>query len=220
MPDTRWEDLAHRFTAIYTGAITDVLDKHGFLKQTLSPELVPLRPGMHMAGPAWPIEGHPQPGINYDVSIRKILEMLGAVPAHHVAVYQTHDRSAAHLGELSVTSLKSRGCAGAVIDGGCRDIDYILKEDFPVFARYTTPQDCVPRWELIGYNVSVTIGDVRVAPGDYLVADHDGIVVVPSEVLDGVLADAEAVVATESEIRHAVRDGVLPLDAYDRFGTF
>ena len=124
------------------------------------------------------------------------------------------------LGELSVTSLKSRGCVGAVIEGGCRDIEYILREDFPVFARYTTPQDCVPRWELLGHNVEVTIGGVTVAPGDYVVADHDGIVVVPDAVRDEVLVQAERVVSTESEIRNAVRDGTLPLDAYDRFGTF
>jgi 4-hydroxy-4-methyl-2-oxoglutarate aldolase len=220
MPDTRWVDLASRFSALYTGAITDVLDKHGYLQQTLPSTLMPLRRGMHIAGPAWPIEGRPQPGVDYDSSIRKILAMLGSVPEHHVAVYQTNDRVSAHLGELSVTSLKARGCAGAVIDGGCRDIDYILKEDFPVFSRHTTPQDCVPRWELIAYNLSVTIGGVRVNPGDYVVADHDGIVVVPSDVVDTVLSEAEAVVLTESEIRRAVREGVLPLEAYERFGTF
>jgi 4-hydroxy-4-methyl-2-oxoglutarate aldolase len=220
MPDPRWRNLAIRYSALYTGAITDALDNHGHFRQTLPPALLPLRPGVRLAGPAWPIEGRPQPGIDYDTSIRKILEMLGSVPEHYVAVYQTNDRISAHLGELSVTSLKSRGCAGAVIDGGCRDIDYILKEDFPVFARYTTPQDCVPRWELIGYGVSVSIGGVRIDPGDYVVADHDGIVVVPSEIVDVVLTDAEAVVSTEGEIRRAVRDGVLPLEAYERFGTF
>ncbi len=55
MPDDRWSDLAHRFSAIYTGAVTDVLDKHGLLNQTLPSELAPLRPGMRTAGPAWPI---------------------------------------------------------------------------------------------------------------------------------------------------------------------
>ena len=214
-------ELPQRLSALYTGAITDVLDGHGYLQQTLPPELAPLRPGMRLAGPAFTVEGQPHPGHEYDASIRKILEMLGAVPPGHVAVYQTNDRSSAHLGELSVTSLKARGCAGAVIDGGCRDIEYILREDFPVFARYTTPQDCVPRWELVARGeTTITVGGVRVAPGDWVVADHDGIVVIPGEVLESVLAEAEAMVATESEIRRAVRAGALPLEAYDRFGTF
>jgi regulator of RNase E activity RraA len=221
MATDRLLELRRRFDALYTGAVTDVLDRRGLLHQTLPAELAPLRPGMRLAGPAYPVEGQPDPGAGYDESIRRILEMLGSVPAGHVAVYQTNDASSAHLGELSVTSLKTRGCAGAVIDGGCRDVDLILREDYPVFARYTTPQDCVPRWRLVAHgDTTVEVGGVRVALGDYVVADLDGIVVVPREHVDAVLAEAEAKVATESSIRDAVRAGVLPLDAYKRFGTF
>ena len=214
-------ELAGRFFALYTGALTDVLDRQGYLQQTLPPELLPLRPGMRLAGPAYPILGRPHPGHDYDTSIRKILEMLGSVTPGSVAVYQTNDRASAHLGELSVISLASRGCAGAVIDGGARDADYILREGFPVFSRYVTPQDCVPRWELLAHgDVTVVIGGVRIAPGDWIVGDVDGIVVVPGERIEEILAEAEAKVATENEIRDAVRAGTLPLDAYERFGTF
>jgi 4-hydroxy-4-methyl-2-oxoglutarate aldolase len=66
----------------------------------------------------------------------------------------------------------------------------------------------------------VTVGGVSVAPGDYVVADADGVVVVPVDVLIEVLEQAEAKVATESEVRDAVRAGALPLAAYERFGTF
>lgn len=212
---------AARFQAIYTGAVADVLDRRGLLSQTLPPEILPLRPGMRLAGPAYPVEGRPNPVHDYDASIRKILEMLGSVPPGHVAVYQTNDRDSAQLGELSVTSLKARGCAGVVLDGGCRDVDFILREDFPVFARYTTPQDSVPRWELLAHgDVTVTVGGVSVGLGDWVVADRDGIVVVPHRVLDEVLEEAEEMVAVESEVRAAVREGTLPLEAYDRFGTF
>jgi regulator of RNase E activity RraA len=214
-------ELESRFVPLYTGAITDVLDRLGFLHQTLPPDIAPLRPGMRLAGPAYPIEGRPHPNPDYDTSVRKVLDMLGHVPTGYVAVYQTNDRSSAHLGELSVTSLKTRGCAGAVIDGGCRDIELIVREDYPVFARYTTPQDCTYRWELVAHgDVTVTIGDVTVAPGDYVVADADGIVIIPEGVLLDVLEQAEAKVATESKVRDAVRAGTLPLDAYEQFGTF
>jgi regulator of RNase E activity RraA len=214
-------DLARRFGSIYTGALTDVLDRHGYLQQTLPAELAPLRPGMRLAGPAYPILGQPHPGHDYDASIRKILTMLGSVRDGSVAVYQTNDRTAAHLGELSVTSLASRGCAGAVIDGGVRDVDYILREDFPVFSRYVTPQDCVTRWELLAHgDVTVAVGGVRVAPGDWVVGDLDGVVVVPASVVDDVLSGAEEKVATENAIRDSVRQGMLPLDAYERDGTF
>jgi 4-hydroxy-4-methyl-2-oxoglutarate aldolase len=214
-------ELARRFSALYTGALTDVLDRRGHLQQTLQPELLPLRPGTRLAGPVHPVLGRPHPGHDYDTSIRAVLEMLGSVPPGHVAVYQTNDRVSAHFGELSATSLASRGCAGAVIDGGTRDAEYILREDFPVFSRYVTPQDCVPRWELLAHgDVTIVVGGVRVAPGDWIVGDRDGLVIVPGGEAREVLSEAEAKVATENEIRDAVRAGTLPLAAYERYGTF
>jgi 4-hydroxy-4-methyl-2-oxoglutarate aldolase len=214
-------DLIRRFSALYTGALTDVLDWRGHLQQTLPPELLPLRPGTRLAGPVHPVLGRPHPGHDYDTSIRAVLEMLGSVPPAHVAVYETNDRVSAHFGELSATSLASRGCAGAVIDGGTRDAEYILREDFPVFSRYVTPQDCVPRWELLAHgDVTIVVGGVRVAPGDWIVGDRDGLVIVPGGEVEEVLAEAEAKVSTENEIRDAVRAGMLPIDAYERYGTF
>ena len=72
-------ELAGRFAALYTGALTDVLDRHGFLQQTLPPELAPLRAGMRLAGPVYPVLGRPHPNHDYDTSIRLVLQMLGSV---------------------------------------------------------------------------------------------------------------------------------------------
>jgi 4-hydroxy-4-methyl-2-oxoglutarate aldolase len=220
--DTDWAGLAERASRLYTGAITDVLDELGERNRTLPANLLPLREGTRLAGPAFPVEGVPNVQLDRDASIRGILTMFGEVPAHHVVVYQTHDEAgtAAHLGELSAISLRARGCVGAVIDGGCRDIELILAEEFPVFCRYTTPADAVPRWRIEQWNEPVTIGSVRVEPGDYVVADRDGIVVIPAALRDEVLERAEELVSTESEIRKAVREGVTPLDAYDQYGVF
>jgi 4-hydroxy-4-methyl-2-oxoglutarate aldolase len=213
--------LARRLLAAYTGALTDVLDRHGYLQQTLPADIVALRPGMRLAGPVYPVLGRSHPGHDYDTSIRKILQMLGSVPAGSVAVYETNDRIAAHIGELSVTSLASRGCAGAVLDGGARDVEYILRENFPVFSRYVTPQDAVVRWDVLAHgDVTIVVGGVQVSPGDWIAGDHDGVVVIPGARLEEILAEAEEKVATESEIRSAVREGMLPLEAYERYGTF
>jgi regulator of RNase E activity RraA len=146
--------------------------------------------------------------------------MLGEVPAGHVAVYACDQDVSAHLGELSVTSLKARGVAGCVLDGGCRDVRFILDEGFPVFARFVTPEDSTWRWELEATQVPVTIGNVEIEPGDWVVGDDDGVVVVPQASAVDVLAEAERKAATESEIRGAVREGMPPLEAYERFGTF
>jgi regulator of RNase E activity RraA len=214
-------DLAARLDAVYSAAIADVLDRRGLTTQTLPPDLVPLRPGMRLAGPIYPIKGRAAPGADYDASIRSVLEMLGSVPTGHVSVYESGDRESAHLGELSVTSLKSRGVAGAVIDGGCRDVDLIADEGFPVFSRYTTPQDGTRRWEVVAHgDVEIEIGGVRLARGDWILADADGIVAIPAAVAPDVVAEAEEKVATENEIRVAIRAGASPLDAYEQYGSF
>ncbi len=191
------------------------------LEQTLPPGLLPLQAGMRLAGPVYPIKGRPAPGADYDTCLRKVLAMLGTVPAGCVCVYETDDRKNAHLGELSVTSLKARGVAGAVIDGGCRDVDMIVREGFPVFSRFTTGQDSAGRWELVAHgDVQLEIGTVGISRGDWIVADADGIVVIPSALAEDVIAEAEAKAATESTIRDAVRAGTPPLDAYEQYGTF
>jgi regulator of RNase E activity RraA len=110
--------------------------------------------------------------------------------------------------------------AGCVLDGGCRDVRFILDEGFPVFARFVTPEDSTWRWELEATQVPVTIGNVEIEPGDWVVGDDDGVVVVPQASAVDVLAEAERKAATESEIRGAVREGMPPLEAYERFGTF
>lgn len=213
-------DVADRFGRLYTGAITDVLDGLGCEHQTLPPAIVPLTEGMRLAGIAFAVEGRARPNMPREASIRKILEMLGSIPPGHVAVYDPNDDSCAHFGELSATSLQSRGCAGVVIDGGCRDTSLIRRTGFPVFTRYCTPQDAVPRWEVLDWGHAITIGGVRVETGDYVVGDADGVVVIPRSLLDEVLEQAEAVASTESAVRDAVRAGLPPLEAYEKFGKF
>ncbi len=212
--------LSSRFAAVYTGALADVLDELGLRRQTLPPEIVPLAAGMHVAGYAFAVEGRTNHSIGREASMRRILEMLGSVPAGHVAVYQPGDDTCAHFGELSATSLRVHECAGVVIDGGCRDVAAIRETGLPVFARYRTPRDAVGRWEVLRWGHSIAVGDVRVRTGDFIVGDADGVVVIPRERIPTVLELAESLVGTENEIREAVRQGMKPLDAYDRFGKF
>ena len=212
--------MRNRFEAIYTAALADILDSHGRHAQTLPHSIRPLAPGMRLAGQVFTVHGRPSESASYDAGLRKVLQMLGEVPAGHVAVYACEHDVSAHLGELSVTSLQARGVAGCVLDGGCRDVRFILDQGFPVFSRFVTPEDSTWRWELDATQVPITIGRVQIAPGDWIVGDDDGVVVVPQALAEQVLAEAEAKAATESEIRVAVREGLSPLEAYDRYGTF
>lgn len=212
--------MRERFGAVPTAALVDVMDELGMRDQTLPHEIVPLTRGMRLAGPAFTVEGRPSGHDDWDGAIRKTLAMLGAVPTGHVAVYQCHHERSAHFGELSATSLLARGVAGCVIDGGCRDVRLVRELEFPVFARYVTPEDSTWRWEVTATGEPVTIGTVRVVPGDWIVGDEDGVVVVPAQAAEQVLHAAETKVGTENEIRKAVADGMSPLEAYERYGTF
>lgn len=212
--------MRDRFLRIYTAALTDVLDDRGLREQTLPPEIRPLVPGTRIAGPAFTVEGAPTDVQDWDAGIRKTLAMLGSVPSGHVAVYACHMGHAAHFGELSATSLLTRGAAGCVIDGGCRDTRFIAEAGYPVFSRFVTPEDCTWRWEVRATQAPITIGRARIEPGDWIVGDEDGVVVVPHAIAADVLEAAEAKAGTENLIRDAVRNGMTPLEAYELYGAF
>lgn len=213
-------ELCDRYAALYPGVVTDSLDELGYGRQTLASAINPLTHEMQTAGIAYPVAGRPDPQADYDANIRRFLEMLGDAPEDSVVAYETRDEETAHIGELSTTALAARGSRGAVVDGGVRDVRFILDQEFPVFARYRTPADAPPRWRLDDWEVPIEIGGVHVRPGDVLVGDVDGVVCVPEDRREEVLERAEAMVNTEDAVRDLVESGVAPLEAYDRHGKF
>ena len=218
----RVDNLPRRCAKIYTAAITDVMDQMGLLRQTLPSALQPLAPGMRLAGYAFPVRGRPYRGKprEHDATLRRFLQMLGAVPSDSVLVVAANDHVAAHFGELSAEWLRARRVRGAVIDGATRDATHITRLNFPTFVRYRTPVDSVPRWRIVDWGEPVTIGGVRVSLGDVIVADLDGVIVVPRRAASEVLTRCEKLVGTENKVRTAVRRGMTPLDAYVKFGSF
>jgi 4-hydroxy-4-methyl-2-oxoglutarate aldolase len=219
---SRSDNLPRRFAKIYTAAITDVLDELGLLRQTLPYAIQPLTPEMRMAGYAFTARGRPYRGTprDRDETLRRFLGMLGAVPAESVLVLAANDNEAAHFGELSAEWFRARKVRGAVIDGSTRDAASIIRARFPTFVRYRTPQDSVPRWRVSDWGQPLTLGGVRINLGDVIVGDLDGVVVVPRRVAHEVLQRCERLVGTEGKVRTAVRRGMLPLEAYKKFGTF
>jgi 4-hydroxy-4-methyl-2-oxoglutarate aldolase len=214
------QELCERYEQTYSAAITDVLHGRGYEEQTLDPEITPIETGISTAGIAFPIIGRPNRSVDPDESLRTFLEMHEDISNNHLLMYDTNDDSSAHLGELEVTSLQPRGCNGAIIDGGVRDTSVITERGFPVFHKYTSPVDCIFRWELLDWNVTAVVGGVEISPGDIAVADDDGIVIVPQNIAEDVLLDAEEMMNSESQVRQALLDGKSPLEAYEEHGTF
>jgi regulator of RNase E activity RraA len=212
--------LCERYGRLYTAAITDVLDRHGHLHQTLPHDIVGLTPGTRVAGIAFPAAGRPSRNADTGPAIRAFLSLLGAVPRDAVLVIQSNDDVAAHFGELSAVAMKARGVRGAVVDGATRDAAYILRERFPVFCRYRTPLDSLPRWLAVEWGRPITVGGVRIEAGDVVVGDLDGVAVVPRALATPVLLECERLLHAENRVREAVRRGMPPLQAYERFGVF
>lgn len=214
-------DLVSRLEAIpYSGAIIDILQEQGLRNQGLPWRIQPMTTGQAVVGRALTIVGEQRADGERDDYFEPFLRMLGEVKPGDVLVSQPNDNSCAHLGELSAETAQFRGARGAVIDGGVRDVDYLNRLGFPVFACYRTPVDIVGRWTLTDFNVPITIGEVDVHPGDYIVGDIDGVVVIPQDIADEVTAMAEQVVQTEDVVRRQILEGVHPLEAYRAHGRF
>jgi regulator of RNase E activity RraA len=213
--------LIERLAAIpYTGAVSDILDEMGCRSQTLPASIQSIVPGQTLAGRALTLRGEPSDGDDPGIAYVPFLKMLGDIRVGDVLVYETNDEVAAHLGELSSETAQFRGARGAVIDGGARDTEYMVRLGFPVFCRYRTPRDILGRWRLKEYNVPIAVGGVAIEPGDFVLGDRDGVLIIPRRVAEEVITKAEEVVHTENLVRKAILEGVLPLDAYNRYGRF
>jgi len=214
------EELSERYRKVYTPAIADILDERGLPHQVLPGEIQAIAPGMRLAGPAQTIKGAPvtiHKDEYLEVAMRAFLEGRPGM----IAVFDTSgDRRAAHWGELVTTATRLRGCAGAVMDGGVRDVERIMEMGFPVFARFRSPADIRGRWRYVDAGIPIQIGEVLIHPGDFIVGDANGVVVVPEELALEVLAEAEKVVEVENQIREELRAGADPLELYKKYGRF
>jgi regulator of RNase E activity RraA len=212
--------LAARLGAGYTGAVHDVMRAMGLDRQVLPPAIKAIAPGTRLAGPVWTVEGRIDRAKTRHETLLGWCTLLSRAPRGHVVVCQPHNNEIALMGELSAQTLAARGVLGYVVDGGSRDTDLVLAHGFPVFCSFLTPSDIVGRWTPDRYGEPITIGDVTIATGDFLLGDRDGVVIIPRSQAPEVVARTEDVVATESEMRCALIGGMDPVDAYHRYGKF
>jgi 4-hydroxy-4-methyl-2-oxoglutarate aldolase len=206
------------FPRLRSALVCDALDALGLRSQCLV-GLTPLVAGMHASGPAFPLATVVVDAVP-DVPYRGLLEGLDFVPPGAVVAISAHGRADVALwGELLSTICIARGGVGAVCAGPIRDASQIGALGFPVFATGRAPYDINCRLEVVGHGTPVSIGEVEIAPGDLLVADDDGVLVVPTAVIDEVVARVALKSQRESAFLAAVREGVLPSEAFARFGV-
>jgi 4-hydroxy-4-methyl-2-oxoglutarate aldolase len=213
--------LCDRFTKTYTGAINDVLREFNLMDQTLPITLRPLRPDMVMAGIAFTIRSSRDPGLDLDGEMKQRADLLEAIPDNAVCVWDTnHDDGAAHWGGMMTAAVKKRGVRGAIVDGGIRDTHQIAAEDFPIFYRFHSSNGMLGRSRVIAHQVPVFIGETMVFPGDVVIADIDGAIVVPRRIACDVLRRTEDIINFEHTIKTWVDEGNSPTEIVKKGGYF
>ena len=214
------DDLATRLARCYTGVVYDVLRGRGITECVLPSQIVPLDVAMIAAGPVFTVRGRPDATVSPHETLLRWTELLSRAPEGHVVMMQGNDTARALMGELSAETLQFRRVRGYIVDGGCRDTAFIRKLGFPVFCDKATPRDIVGAWVPVAYDEPISYGQVVVRAGDYVLADCDGIVVIPQAVAAEVIDAAIAAMSTEDKVRAAILSGVDPQQAYLDHGKF
>ena len=185
--------------------ISDALDRLGRRDQVLDQAIRPLWPEARLAGTAVPVvivADLSEPDLPYDGELTALDGLrAGDVPLFAVAP----GVRCASWGELFSCAALGRGAAGVVLDGFARDAAAITALGFPTFARGLSPLDTFARATVTGIGVEARVGGVDVRPGDLVVGDIDGIVVVPQEMV----ADIADAVVTKHRLEGNARDDLL-----------
>jgi 4-hydroxy-4-methyl-2-oxoglutarate aldolase len=206
-----------RLGVLYTPVVADVLDRLGYREQCLRADIRPLSRGMVAAGVARTVRTIPAPELATTEPYKGEMAAVDALrPGEVMVVSECHW---SFWGELLSTAARHRGCRGVVIDGYTRDTRAIIAMGFPVFCRGIHPADSLGRLDVVEHDVPIDCGGVLVQPGDLILADDDGVVVVPQGIAEHVLTAAEAKVRGEDLVRKALAEGMSVTEAFRRYGV-
>lgn len=200
------KELLARYEQLYTGAISDVLREFALLDQSLPGHLKPLRENRTVAGLAFTVKSAPNVKITGEMTFRT--QMISELPPDTMVMWDTSgDEKATLWGGVMTATAVGLGVKGAVIDGGIRDTHQILEKDFPIFYKHRIPNGSLGRCLITHYQVPIKIGDALIKPGDVILGDIDGVVVVPRDLAHDVLIRAEEIKANEKKIFGWVAEG-------------
>ena len=213
-------EIAGRLQKCFSSVIHDVMRDDGLKNFTLPSSITPTKKNYKISGQIFTIEGEINSKLTHHESLLAWTGFLSKAPKDKVIICQPNNQEIALMGELSAETLQNKGIRGCIIDGGCRDVEFILNIDFPVWCNFYTPRDVVAYWSPTKIEETIKIGDTSINNDDYVMADIDGAVVIPKDKAEEILLKSEKLIATESEIRKAIREGMDPQEAYIKFSVF
>jgi 4-hydroxy-4-methyl-2-oxoglutarate aldolase len=211
--------LVDRLAQLHPAVVADCLDRMGVRGQVLAPHIRPLAPTMRVAGFAAPVHCIEVDAVpeSKDDWYRNELASVDALRTGDVVVVSTCRGS--YWGELLATASRYRGARGVVADAYTRDTLALIEMGFPTFAAGIHCADSLGRIDVDRYDVEITCGGVDVAPGDLVLGDHDGVVVVPSALGEEVVARAEEKVSGEAVVRRKLAEGMPVSEAFRTYGV-
>lgn len=213
------KELCDRYEQVTTPMVNDVLREMELLYQTFPNNIMPLREEMKVVGIAFTIKGSKNLSLEDEMVERA--KMLEAIPENSVCVWDTcEDNESAQWGEIMTMASIRQGCRGAIVDGGVRDTNKVLEQNFPVFCKYRSSNGMLGRFRLIGYQIPVVMGNVHVYPGDVVMGDIDGCIAIPREIAYEVLLRAEQIRDNEVGIKEMVESGMTPSKVVENGGYF
>ena len=203
--------------SLYSAVVADALDALGFRRQSPRVRLAPLTVETTLVGRAkttlWADMFHDDPR-PYELELKAVdscrpddVLIAAAGGSVHSALW----------GELLSTASRNCGCIGAIVDGAVRDLAKMQQMQFPVFARGICVYDSLHRQRVIDLDIPVEIDGVRFCPGDLVIADLDGVVVVPQSAEKEAVARAWAKVHAENAVRDAIRGGMKATAAFEKY---
>ncbi len=206
--------------ASFTSAVvSDALDAEGYTRQSPRVSLRPLTTSGVLVGRCkttlWAEMAHPDPK-PYELELRAV---DSCQPDDVLIAAANGSLRSGIWGELLSTAACNTGCVGVIVDGAVRDVRQMRAMGFACFARATIVYDSKDRQRVIDVDVPVEIDGVLFSPGDLVIADEDGVVVVPRAIESAVVQRAWAKVHAENEVRDAIKKGMKATTAFETFGV-
>ena len=216
-----WTDQDEMFSLmrekLYTPVVGDILDQMGLVHQFLPQDIRPLRDDMKLAGKAMTVlmtdvYGKQEKPFGY------LTEALDQLEKNEIYIAAGGTRRCAYWGELLTATARTRGAAGAVLDGWHRDTPQVLAQNWPVFSAGCYAQDSSVRTQVTQFRCPIEIGGVNILPGDIIFGDVDGVLIIPQGVVEETVSLALEKASGEKLVRKAIEGGMSATEAFAKFG--
>jgi 4-hydroxy-4-methyl-2-oxoglutarate aldolase len=202
---------------LFTAVVGDILDREGRWHQFLPQPIKPLNPAHRIIGRAFPVQIADVAGTQ-SRPFGCLTEALDSIAPGEVYLATGGSMNCAAWGEILTATARTRGGAGAVINGYHRDTPRVLEQDWPVFSRGSFAQDAGVRSSVVNFRCTVEVDGVLIEPRDLIFADIDGVLVIPKQIEERVIRLAIEKVAGEKVVRKEIEAGSSSTSVFDRYG--